>query len=510
MHLTYSTKSTTDRVYLNEIIVVHDEEAVVFHEQPFYKSEEKDHHDTFAEINGYIAACIPRDTQKRMFDIYKEIKETLDTVKPEPKALIPILSPLVIELYSYTSIVDLNVWMYKNRLHHVPSIIPEVIPSGKEYPPETTYVKDEYIGIINLSVLLHLAAPFLGDYINKISRITGGFFKEPAGLELLEYTSVMDTKAMHKLREYITASCSKKPVPLSAALEGLSEERFPEWLLGNIVARKLAINHVRRGDDNGHIVAAIHAYIGYNTKLDGKFGGGIMPKDHRELISDDERDKPVIENWKMKTDIYETDICVCAVGFDDLVLAGQTIVPGITAKIINRCIRAIPKGWNMELSPHQRYLADWVISMTDYAPPETMDGYYDYDVSCKIIGLAQAVFWHLGYPQLAVFVATSPAKEVFEYSRRTIDSVPAARKLEVESLYGVMLDKRSGPNDGLVSRTLDEIVSSLTNGIYTVSGPDELLAESMCVDIDRQLIVPSDVNFKLLDFIQFVATNNQK
>lgn len=506
MQLTYTTRKAGEKVFIDTIEVVHDNNKIVFHETDnFYKTEHKDHENTFHELNGYIAACINKENQQKMFNCFRKIRDGLDSIRPEPKALLPVLVPLVTELYSYTSINDLNVWMYKNNLHLIPDGIPDVIPSTKEYPPETTYIKSQYVGIINLSVLFHLAAPFLGDYITKVAPVTGSVFKETAGLALFQYANIMESKAMIKLRNYVTASCSKKPVPLSAALEGLSEERFPDWLLGNIISRKLAINHVRRGDDSGHIVAAIHAYIGYNTKLDGKFGGGVMPKDNRDSMSEDERDKPIMENWKMKTDIYDTDIVVCSVAFDDIVAAAQAIIPSVPASLVNKCYRAIPKGWNMELSEHQKFLMSWIISMTDFAPAESVNGYYDYDVNCRIIAIAQAIYWHLGHVELAVCVGTYPAENMSLGSTSSIIEPNNAQRTEIESLYHIQMDKRSGLNDGLIHRTMVVMVQSLLRTRYAVVGPDELLAASGTVDVNRCLIIPNDIVMKLHNFIKVIV-----
>lgn len=506
MNLTYTSKPSTTDIFLATILINHNGETITFNQDSFFKSAQKDHSGTFDELNGYIATCLNEQQQSQMFDVYRRIRYVLDTEQPTPKVLLPLLQPLVRELYSLVNINDVNLYMYRNQLTRVPAGIPDVISHTKEYSNDTTYVKDDYVRLVNLAVLLHLMAPVIADYVNAVSEVTGKQFKESAALALFTYSDIMHSAEMQKVKRYVEAHCDKKPVPLSATLAGLSEENFPNWMLASVIARRLCINHVRRGDDSGHLVAQIYMHIQFNIKLDGKFGGGVMAKSGRHVAGEDEQEKPVIESWKTKQEIYETDVQICEDGFADIYFAASFCQPDLPRDKLEACIKAIPADWNFELTPHQAMLMQWVGAK--FIPPNAVP-YFNYSVDMALLAITQATLWHRGFVQLAAIAGTYRSEYMSEELPVPQLALTQSIKTELEKMYNIQLDKRQGTNDGLVQRTLDLFTNSVMVGTYKVVGPDQLLAESQVVDYDRFLVVPNNLNFLLADLIRHVAQEGQ-
>lgn len=505
MHITHLTRETNKDVWLAEIIINHGDEQITFNQDGYFNCSRADHTGTYNELNGYITNYISAPDQGRMFGIMKEIRRVLDTENPTPKVLLPIIQPLVTQLYSFTNIKDVGAYMYNNQLIHIPASIPDQPPIVKDYPTATTYNRDEYIKLINLSVLLHLFSPILADYIAKVTAVTGKQFKEHAALLLLDQTNLVYTEEYIKLKAYVSAHCDKKPVPLSATLAGLSEDQFPSWMLGSIIARKLCINHVRRGDDSGHLVAQVFAYILYNTKLDGKFGGGVMPKRNSGVQGEDEREKPVIENWKTKQDIYESDVIVCSVGYDDPYRAAKVIEPTLPDEILTQCLRAIPTGWNLDLTRHQSMLMGWVNG--GYVPPKAIE-YFDYSTDCVVIAITQAILWHRGFKELAVMVGSHrDEKDMPDTTHSMIDPLSLPIRAELEKFYGILLDNRQSNNDGLVYRIISAFTESIMSGHFKVIGPNQLLADSGIVTPSKWLVIPKNIQYIIADYIRYINTN---
>lgn len=505
MLFSYTTRDTARDTWLANIIVSHGDHQIVFNESNYFNAGKNDHLNTFAELNLYLSSYITPVDQGKMFAIFGKIRQILDTESPTPKVLLPLLQPLVTELYSYTDIKDVGAMMYNQRLIHIPDSIPDQPPLVKDYPTATTYNRTEYIKLINLSVLLHMFSAILADYIAKITAVTGKQFKEHAALLLLDQTNLVNTEEYIKLKTYVEAHCDKKPVPLSATLAGLSEDQFPSWMLGSIIARKLCINHVRRGDDSGHLVAQVFAYILYNTKLDGKFGGGVMPKRNSGVQGEDEREKPVIENWKTKQDIYESDVIVCSVAYDDPYRAAKVIEPTLPDEILTQCLRAIPAGWNLDLTQHQSMLMGWVNG--GYIPPKAIE-YFDYSTDCVVMAITQAILWHRGFKELAVMVGTHrDEKEMPDTSHTMIDQLSAPIKAELEKFYGILLDNRQSNNDGLVHRTIGAFTDSIMSGHFKVVGPNQLLADSGIVTPSKWLVIPKNIQYIVADYIRYINTN---
>ncbi|QXO10237.1 hypothetical protein pEaSNUABM37_00278 [Erwinia phage pEa_SNUABM_37] len=506
MHLSYTSKPSTTDIYLANILVNHNGEVITFNQDAFFKSAQKDHNGTFDELNGYIAAYLNQDQQAHMFSVYKRIRYVLDTEQPTPKVLLPLLQPLVKELYSLVNINDVNLYMYNNKLTHVPAAIPDVISQTKEYSNATTYVKADYVRLVNLAVLYHLMAPVIADYVNAVSEVTGKQFKESAALALFQYADIMYSEEMVKLKRYVEAHCEKKPVPLSATLAGLSEENFPNWMLASVIARRLCINHVRRGDDSGHLVAQVYMHIQFNIKLDGKFGGGVMAKSGRHVAGDDEQEKPVIESWKTKQEIYETDIIICEDGFRDIYFAASFCCPDVPKATLDACIKAIPTSWDFEMTDHQAMLMQWVGAK--FVSPNAVP-YFGYTTDMALLAITQAALWHRGFVQLAAIAGTYRTDVRSEELPVPQLALTQNIKMELEKMYNIQLDKRQGTNDGLVHRTLELFTNSVMIGTYKVVGPDQLLADSQVVDYDRYLVVPNNLNFLLADLIRHVAQEGQ-
>lgn len=506
MHLSYSSKPSTTDIYLANIFVNHNGEVITFNQDSFFKSAQKDHQGTFDELNGYIATYLTAAQQDQMFSVYKRIRYILDTEQPTPKVLLPLLQPLVAELYSLVNINDVNLYMYNNNLTHIPAVIPDVVSQTKEYSNKTTYVKSDYVKLVNLAVLLHLMAPVIADYVNAVGEVTGKLFKESAALSLFNYASIMHSEEMRKVKDYVEAHCDKKPVPLSATLGGLSEENFPSWMLANVIARRLCINHVRRGDDSGHLVAQIYMHIQFNIKLDGKFGGGVMAKNGRHMAGDDEQEKPVIESYKTKQEIYETDIQICEDGYADPWFAAKFCDPTLPRETFDMCLKAIPKHWNFELTDHALMLMQWVNAK--FTTPKAIE-YFGYSVDMVVLAITQAVLWHKGFPQLAAIAGTYPAEVMNDELPVPQLPLPQNTKAELERMYNIQLDKRQSTNDGLVHRTIEMFTRSVMVGTYKVVGPDQLLAASGVVDFERFLAIPNTLNFLIADLIRHVAQEGQ-
>jgi hypothetical protein len=229
-------------------------------------------------------------------------------------------------------------------------------------------------------------------------------------------------------------------------------------------------------------------------------------------MGEDEREKAVIDNWKMKEDVDKIDILACAVGYDDPLAAALVIEPTIDPNLVLRCLSSIPNAWDFNMTQHQSMLIQWVTGEIlphigdTYTPPLATD-YYDYDVCVKLVGITQAILWHRGFPKLAVFAATYPSE--IEESGMPNAIMPLELKVmaELESLYqNIRLGKRQDSSDGLVHKTIHEFVKSLLENDYQVVGPDELLGESGVVDADSRIVIPESLYYDIASYIRFVAT----
>ena len=520
MRITYTTKTSAQFVWLSTLLVTSRlGEELVFNDSDFYSCKERDHQGTFDELNSYIAACMTDERKDQLFACYKQARLVLDTEQQSIKSLLPKLQVVVRDIYDLVPLPDLYTYLYQNRLILIPDEIPSIIPETKEYAIATTYIKPEYGRLVGLSVGLHLLAPIIPDYVNRVADLTGRHFKEHAALALLDYASIMTSPEMLKLKGFVSGNCSKKPVPLAATLEGLSEDTFPDWMLASVIARRLCIMHVRRSGDSGHLVAGIFSFVQQAIRLEYKFGGNVVAKGDRVTVGEDEREKGVLDNWKMKQDIDETDILACMVGFDDLFRAAQTIEPGLPFALLQSCLNTIPEGWELDLRPHQVFLLQWVVGEVlpslalpgicplgnTFVPPLTVE-YFSYETVVKLVALVQAVLWHRGSLELAAMVGTYPGNE-YRGTSGPIDQLDLKTVAELEKLYGgIRLDKRQENADGLIYRTVDQFKLSVITGSYKVMAPDALLRDSQVVDADRYLLPPQSLCYLVASYIRYVAT----
>ena len=126
--------------------------------------------DIFEQINGYWAR-LPQANQDKIFVIYKRIREVFDQFY-DTNELTMALYTLVRDLYEEHDLVAIRHWIdfYSNL--SVPSSVEEKF-SGEQDSSKTrerTYLKEDYMWLVTLSVAIRVMIPIWGEFISRTGK----------------------------------------------------------------------------------------------------------------------------------------------------------------------------------------------------------------------------------------------------------------------------------------------------------------------------------------------------
>lgn len=258
-------------------------------------------------INDYWAH-LPLDKQDAIFAIYKEIYEVFETVE-NTRELDKQLLRLVKALFEYHQFDDIMRYYHEHARIKVPQDLKDKYVSGLF--PDLTYLKHEYPDLVGLAIAMKAMIPIWGTYINVIFTEAGSNYKEFKAAALLHDTEIIHSRAYLRLKRYIDAYWDGyiKEHSSAAILAGMAKDNVPEWLLGNVMIRRIStakIIQANQPEQPTIIITDVYNFIeSLVDAMDKYFGGRVNEKGLDPMGSGDDDNISVIENYKIKQQTSE-------------------------------------------------------------------------------------------------------------------------------------------------------------------------------------------------------------
>lgn len=291
---------------INTLVIEHRGEELHWNTRTFRKLKMDDY--TVIDINKYWE-LLPIETQDKIFAIYKQILEAFETTEVT-KRLDAILTPLVTELYKYHRYEDIANYFHKHAKVKMYEELSDTYTNGLE--PDLTYLKKDYVGLVILTIALKPMIPIFGQYISTVQAEVGNQFKEYVAAGLLRQTDIVKSPGYERLAVYINAYWEGDVEDFSSAavLSGLDKAQVPEWLLGIVLIRRIAVARLIQTwqpDTPTVIITDIYNLIKSQVNtFDKSFGGRVNEKGlDRGIRGDDDDNTSVIENYKIKQEVAE-------------------------------------------------------------------------------------------------------------------------------------------------------------------------------------------------------------
>jgi hypothetical protein len=498
-----SMKTTTA-----QLVLEHNENKLYWYVSTLNKSAfETD--EVCKHINGFWER-LPGYKQQLIFNIYEEIKDVLQDVY-DTTQLITSLIPLVTKLYEEHDMSEMSTWISFHSDIILPSdMVENYVESDDDVRTrEKTYVREDYKGLILLSLALRPMIPIWGEFIYKTRPDTGTGFKEFYAVKLINSTHLMESEPMVKLRTYVSHNIKADKPMYSNILNSVGTEDFPLWLLSHVLVRKLCISDLSCTSNETTLISSIFNFI--SQKVMGNppssLAEMVSSKDFNRSSSNDENNISRLEAFKIKQKIAPGDIAVIEHVLNDPFNVARAINPNVSFDLLGQFLSSSRALELHEISVCQVVMAQYVLKKV--IPPRGLMHVSKQKV-INAIAIAQTLIWDNYKPISAMMSAIVTGDS--ELQTNGIDSkvrIPPElmKRLELVFPYTkVSISKKKGKVQNNVLSSIDEISSLFSSRDWTLTIPDHMVQEVTGQPNLRRYSCPHDIKILLAELILETVT----
>lgn len=494
-----------------QVIMDHNGQRLTWNIALFDKTSYNGNFDIFAEINGYWAYLAPK-VQDEIFKVYEKIHALFHSVFDSTE-LTRQLYVLVAELYKYHELEDVETWLKFYSSVVVPTgSFRETFEPSYDNPGtrERTYLLDEYRGLVILTVALRAMVPIWGEFIRSTRREYGTKYKEYYAYKLLAYSSVVRSRAMEKLFEFVQHTLPPDKSKSSAIYDGLSTEDFPIWVLGLVLVRRLSVGDVRGVDPNINLVTFIFRYIQQKVKShDQSFMGMVKDKMIEGVGQEGENNLSKLESWKVKEPVPAGDIEFIAFYTENMSWLKPNYYEVVDRDTLAVAQQYIEQMMAVQIWPSQITLTQWV--MARFIPPRGLM-HVSKQTTVKAMGAAQALLWHKGYHDVAALlsaVAEDNSDTLQLSGPETPMKIATPLMEQLDALYPY--SKRSTTKQKALKRVnpaaeaIDAVAASFSERAWRLTTAPEWTERVTGNKNHRRYTVPRDIKIKLANLAISIA-----
>ena len=531
---------------IKKIAITH--KGKVIHWESTYFSGSKLKVQPFSEINGFLET-LPESAHDDLFDCYQQINSRIDIASPD--ILHKEITKIVSKMYRYFDIEAVHRWLITNTRFYIPAGIKDTFEGefteeeseaetrrftqgesiessdqqSNKTSPELTYLRNDYIDLTVLSVWLQPMAPIWLIYGQYLKNSSSGF-QELTMLELLEGTPFEDFKAYDKLLSYCKAYADSKLTGASSIeknLMGLGSTEVPIWIMSRVVVRRLTTAPIlTRMDKESHtLISVVFHYV---RQLCGpKNGSGekrIAAKKLETSNNGDEDKNSFIEHFKIKQEAIGGDVVLNKVYVEDAVAVALRVDPTVPVEFVEECMRAAERMASAQIYPHQLSLMQWAMGLV--IPPKVVMQLKPVS-RAPIQAVSQALLWHWGYADLAVFIsverfyqqdADGPLFEGTVIPRSRIKKEHQERLMELfphekATQFNVITTPKRGTFINPATDEINWMAESMRDFTWRYIGSQRLLNESNQYKGSQTLALPIDIKVKLAELAIMIGEKLQ-
>lgn len=492
-------------------------EGSIFDRTPFPSTGE-----LFMDINAFWGT-LPDDVQDRIMRIYSDIEEAFLTTFNDVRLHERVVA-LVAELYSCWSYADLARFV---RLH-CNIIVPNEIQTamGEYSSSDRTYLRDDYMGLICLVTALRPMIPIWNLFVRESKKTSGTHFKEFMAMGLMNHTELIHTADYDKLQRYVRMNVDTAKITMSAIVAGIGSAELEDWVFGVVLIRKVCVGVVmhRRPDgqlfsqynSSTNIVSNIFRQIETTlTSLDRKFDGQVRKKPDGMEYRDDDKESQA-EKIIVKQQINDYKFLLAWKYAKGVANARRLIDPSLPMDMVDACVGHLRRNNGYLPTDGQIALTQWAV---DAALKARFIPALEQPERVNMIGLAQALYWHWGFYDLASLLTAEPSimDDDMVFGTDTRSRVTNEQFRILKEQYPFYHRRSSGKKDtGEQQRSenaamiaIEKLFSLFDGRPYLLNAPQELLAQvTMRPYRSGGHLIPSDFKVQVAAFI--IKLNNHK
>lgn len=466
--------------------------------------------DMFDHINSYWQS-LPVPEQDKIFDVYKRIKDTFESVW-DADVLTKDLYSLVSELYQYHELQTLRHWIDFHSNIIIPNDLHEEYIDSHDNPGtrERTYLKEDYKWLVTLSVALRIIIPVWGEFISRTRRTTGTVFKEYYAYKLLSQTNLIKSEPMERLRIYVERSLPMDKSKSAAILGGISSTDFPIWVLALVLVRRLSVGDVRGIDNKSTLITFIYKFIRQKVAThDNSFVGLVKDKPLDGQGQESETNLSRLEGYKIKQELPAGDIAIIEYYMQDTESIVRRICPDIDINLLYQSNETIAELATQQIWTPQIVITQWVLKKV--VPPKGLL-YLNKLMVLRAMAAAQALLWHKQHYVLAALVGAVEHTNFDELQLGGTDSRARIPKELQEELgkYYLYFRKPSGKQKVIKSvnpaiEAIDSVASMLSEHPWRLTIPQDWLEKVTNNKNSRLFTIPHNIKIVLANLVLEIA-----
>lgn len=473
----------------------------------------------FDEINAYWEWAGP-EVQQKVWDCYEQIKSALDQIV-DNYTIGRHVRHYVNVMYSAMPMQSFMKWLLTMGNLFIPADIQDKITDDSRYNrTEQTYLRVDYINLATVALALRPMLPIWGEFIEQTS--DNDQYKEMESVGLIAETELMTwpepESAFDKLNNYIRFCTEDTPITLSNLWKGMGSAEIIGWLQSKVVVRRLTI--VPLCDHTSHsIISNVYRYVKSNIKPVDRSTADRVNEKRPEGGGGEEDDKTsFLESYKIKQRIADGD----AVMFEDATLnmvgLVQSVDPTVDLNLLIETTAHLDEMGPHRVHPHQIAIAQWVMAKT--FPARAFFHIPKIAVN-RLLASAQALLWHWGYHELAVFMQVSLLPQDNDLPHLTRPAKSGSRianryKEELNVLFPYVKPQRvgksddpDGKSDNMAALAINSVTADIRSSIWTYHGPADLYRLANQPQGQNILVVPQTLKNTITELVIHLAKLNQ-
>lgn len=393
-------KSTDETI--SAVSLVHNKDKLEWNLNTFDRTKIVNKKEVFATINGYLAKLDPA-VQSQMFELYADIYDYIRCSSADVQTVFAHLKGEVNKLVDLLDLDELERYCSYHATFSYPTTLKDQYSENE--PKESTYLRSDYHGLLYLATALKMILPIWGELIKRTQREVGSIYKEQLGVTILGHSKLFDRPEMKRLIAYVRDMASKVKVVDTAIYNNIGSEQLPDWLLAQVIIRRLAISETNIPTIN--LISNIYNFISSTTeKLDSRFNNKVKSKHRPKDVGGEEDNISLAENYKIKQDVADNYIVGYEVWLRDYAKVAAMILPSIDQNMVKQCVEFIEASDPMEFEDwHMQFMS---LMVGRVISPRALPS-LSYSALVRILGITQAILLTLGFEDLAHLMTSRSA-----------------------------------------------------------------------------------------------------
>lgn len=468
---------------------------------------------TFNEINDYIEKNLTAEEKTRLFKIYSDIDNYFDNsnqIRRRGKGIVDTFDQglarhvaKIFDIVKFKGVKEYILEAYRTGRIRIPDDIYDeyrIDSKMQQVHIDCTYLKDDYLEAIALSMYLRLMIPIWGRYL-PITRLENRHeLKEYYALKLISGTPLFKEHVFSRLDTYVRGTI-KIEDDLAIMVAGLSYEEIPFFMMAQIVVKRLpifSISYTNDSDRNRHLMSMMYHLIGDNKR------GGRSGKIGALLKNTIDEKKPIETEWSGEDnssvwDMYKTrelvsggDLAITEVYLMEFYVGED---PELTEKI-HKYIEQIDLH---KITDVQIQLMTWVISIL--IPGNTVP-LFGGQVLRRALAIVQSQLWVWKFDWLAILLTAEPVPLDDDVYNSNLGQKPISseRRVELDKLYGLYAGTDTRVENVGV-RSIQEMSRKFFETDWAVNCIEDLYKDNESLRLSPIFSTPGDLRNQLADLL---------